>query len=373
MKINNEGKPFFLDVPRKFLFSGLALIMILGAAAFNLQAQDSWIGETGSARIYHAEGSDFTITVRGERSVIPREALGSGGLYLERTAVISSGPGTFLEMQFIPSGTLVKMSENSSLIFYGIDENGKFIDLGILYGRIRIIPGNEDGSNTPLVVRSGGITARMDEGDFGIDYFLNASMLNAALQPNFCIYSFRGRAEIFPYGTGGAQAYFGSSQALALDPGEALTVDVSSSSTFAERKPYGPEIVTYWNLHPFSGVAQDQGYAFSAEEDSVPITIMPQIVFDPLPDVSQNTPLAPFGIAQDKPVAKRGIQKNHMLILGLFLTFTAAAVQGVSYYVFDAPGNDIARGIFSAAYVPLGLGMLATLTGILYNPQMSGR
>ena len=129
MKILRGSRDFssFTCVFKK-LFLGLALCV-----AFNAAAQD------GGATIYHLDGQNFTLTVRGERSVIGADTVRNRAVNLERSGIVHTGSGTFLEIQLAPSGTVIKMSDNTSLVYNGYDSSGGFMDLGLLYGRIRVV------------------------------------------------------------------------------------------------------------------------------------------------------------------------------------------------------------------------------------------
>ena len=119
---------------RKLLIAVLVFCGFLFCTVSGLYAQ------TGSgARIYHIEGTDFELTLRNERTILQAGALSGGVINLERSGIVHTGPGTFLEIQLIPSGTVVKLSENSSFVYNGFDETGRFEDLGLLYGRMRVV------------------------------------------------------------------------------------------------------------------------------------------------------------------------------------------------------------------------------------------
>jgi len=353
-----------MTILKRLLFAALVLPFPLALAA-------------QEARIIRAEGKDFALTLRGVQTIITAADVPEEGINLERTGIVNTGAGTFLEIQLFPSATLIKVAENTSLVYNGIDETGKFADLGLLYGRIRLVAGGEANNAGLVAVRSGGISSRMEEGDYGIDYTLKPEAsapgsgpaaasgsppgnLNPALRPVFRLNVFRGSADISPYGRG-SQAYFGGVQKLSLGAGESLALDISSSYTFAERKPLDSDSIDYWTLHNFSGQA-------------IPVS--------PPPGTAQATPVlsaqaeaGTFDLAgsadRKTAVNTSGGSKNVILALGLFLTVTSVVVQAASFHIFNAPNNDTARIIYNTGYIPLGLGVLTTLTGILYNPSSS--
>jgi hypothetical protein len=324
-------------------------------AALCLGAQEE------SARIYHAEGTDFTVTLRGERIVFSAESVWREGINLEPYEVVQTGTGTMLEIQLIPSGILIKLAENTSLTYNGIDSSGNFAELGLLYGSIRVVTGI--GANS-VAVRGGGVTARVGNGDFGVDYVIEPDIRNSAMRPLFRVYPFRGRAEVFPYGRD-TIAYFGGAQLLAVEQGESLSLDVSSPYTYAERKALGREKSDYWRRNDFSGRSPlpipDTGIAYN---DTVPVYGSPPFFQPPAASGPRTVP--------EQLVIARNRQKNIALTMGLVLILGSLGVQEVSSRVGTA-GNSTAENLYNGAYATLGLGVVTTLAGIMFRPLPSAR
>ena len=382
MKIKSAGVFHSL---RPFLAGTLVFACFFFCAALNLAAQELDQRSAESACIYYAEGMDFTVSLSGERAVFPAESAGNEGIYLERSAVLNTGAGSFVELQLIPSGTVIKLSENTSLAYNGFDETGKFMDFGLLYGRIRIVAGNGNdssrtGGNGFLVIRSGTVSARIGEGDYGIDYVLEPGNQNSIVRPLFRIFVFRGNAEVFPYARGGNQANFNSADTLTAIEGETLSMDVSSSYTFVEKKPLGRDITGYWMLHNFAGVPPlpMPNTIMTAVSPEYPVTPEPVVSNEAPPGIAvlpppvpESQPLIP--VEPEKTSMKPSVikAKNTLTLLGLGLTVMSMAVQGGAYYQYNESNNEVPRRIFSYAYIPLSFGVMCSLLGILYNP--SGR
>jgi len=353
---------YFVDFLHRTLRTSFLLAGLISLVTINLSAQH---GE--SARIYHMEGRDFAFTLRGEQTVISPEMLAGEGFNLERTGAIQTGPGTFLEMQLIPSGTVIKLSENTSLIYNGMDENGKFMDLSLLYGRILVVSGFSADGNRSLVIRSGGVSTRIEKADVGVDYYLESG--NSSPRPICRVYVFRGSAEVFPYGRGGSSAYFGSAQSLTLEARECLSLDISSSYTFAEKTALSREIINYWGTHYFTGsppVALNVPSIFefmpdySIFEGDIPPVKESMISYIPVDQAEGGKKQAPL-------INNRG--KNVCLAVGLVLSVAAVTAQGVFHYQYIETGDKKYRDLFSFTYPVLATGLITTLAGILYNPS----
>jgi len=353
----------FSSISRKLLRS--VLLGFTLCLAFNLAAQE------GAATIYHLEGQSFALTINGERSVFGSDAT-KDGINLESSGIVHTGPGTFLEIQLIPSGTVIKMSENSSLVYNGIDATAGFVDLGLLYGRIRVVFGEGTGAG-PVVIRSGGISSRIETGDLGADYVLEPGNRNSIPRPLFRLHAFRGSAEVFPYGRGGPQPNFGGAQTLSVREGESLSLDISSSYTFAEKSLISDETLDYWMIYNFAGFAPLP----------MPITDIstgPEITISLAPAPLQTRPIEtriaiPYQQeeAGKVPGVTNNKTRNVCLAIGLALTVAGAAAQGVTYYMYDIDSNRTANNIFKASQIPLGVGLITTLGGLLYNPSPGKR
>ena len=337
----------FTCILKKF-FLGFTLCI-----AFNIAAQED------GATIYHLEGPSFAVTVRGERRVLRAEDLMNNGIILERSGIVHIGAGTFLEIQLVPSGTVIKMSENTSLVYNGVDATGGFVDLGLLYGRIRVITGDKGGTG-PVVVRSGGVSSRIEAGDFGADYILEPGGRNAVPRPLFRVHVFRGGVELFPYGRGGPQPFFGEAKTLTVTEGESLLLDISSSFTFAEKNTISREAADYWILYNFEG----------APPLVMPVTDIIPAGEKPADSAESDTavPFEPPASGHHLPEVTGGKTRNIPLIAGLALAFTSAAVQAVTYHAFDIQSNRTANAVFTASQIPLGVGLIMALGGLFYNP-----
>ncbi|MDR1566130.1 MAG: hypothetical protein LBS48_02460 [Treponema sp.] len=336
-------------------YCGSWRLAILGFFAISLPLG----AQNQQARIYHAQGADFALTVNGERSFIDASSLGYGGIALNRSDMIQTGVGTFLEIQFIPSGTVLKISENTSLVYNGFDESGRFTDAALLYGRIRLVSGNGEGSKTS-VIRAGTSSVRIPEGDLGVDYAVSRSGRGDASRPALKVYSFRGRAEVFPFIPGGAPA-----QAVNLEEGETVLMELNPPLVYAERRPLEKDILFFWNTYNFEGPSP------LARPDTE------------LSGVLQDRPLREITV-QDIPVQEKVLdaalqgemarkarrRKTALLTAGFSLTAAGVTAQGIAFARPGGIDGTLVRRMHYTAYVPLGIGLFSILAGILYNPAV---
>jgi hypothetical protein len=334
----------------------LLSLLLFVLSPLSLAAQES-------AVIYEAAGQDFSLSSRGERKILGPEAL-SGGLTLNPGDLIQTDSGVFLEIQLLPSGTLIKLSENTTFVFNGYDSSGRFADLGLLYGRIRLVSGTGGGNKT-AVVRSANISVRLEAGDLGIDYVLEplARGRGGIPRPMLCLYDFSGNAEVFPFPSGGSPVQAGEVQSIAVREKEALFLEIASPVIFTERKALHKDIIDFWRHHNFSGIPPL----------AMPSVTLPEIAGGagseapaaiPEPAVQDN----PFSSQDYLALSRARTVKNAVLVTGLVLTAASVAAQGAAYS--NTGDHDFARNVFTAAYAPLGVGILTILAGILYNPRI---
>jgi hypothetical protein len=340
------------------LFLSFLLFIFPGSL---LPAQDA-----ESAVIYQAEGSDFSLSSRGERNIVNFEVV-AGGLPLNPWDLIQTGPGVFLEIQLLPSGTLIKVSENTSFVFNGYDSPGRFADFGLLYGRIRLVSGTGGGSRV-AVVRSANVSVRIDEGDFGIDYVMEplAHGRGGMPRPTLRLYDFSGRAEVFPFPSGSSPVQAGEIQSILVRERESLFLAIASPMVFAERKPLDRDIIDFWRHHNFYGT---------------PPLAMPSVALPEIPEetaVTEAPAEVPEAVTPDNlfnsqdysALSRARMVKNTALVTGFFLTAASITAQGLAYSEFDTGNDAFARNVFTAAFAPMGVGIFTILAGIFYNPRI---
>jgi hypothetical protein len=355
---NMQTAPLKQRINPGVLFLAFVLFVSLG---FSLPAQDA-----ESAVIYKAEGVDFSLSSREERRIVGSETVGAGGLALNPWDLIQTGPGAFLEIQLLPSGTLIKVSENTSFVFNGYDSPGRFADFGLLYGRIRLVSGTGGGTKT-AVVRSANISVRIDEGDLGIDYVMEplAHARGGIPRPTLRLYDFSGGAEVFPFPSGSSPVQAGEIQSILVREGESLFLAIASPMVFAERGVLDRDIIDFWQLHNFYGTPPL----------AMPSVALPEIPEETLTEVPAEIPEAVISDTLFNPqdfsaLSRARVVKNTALVTGLLLTAASVTVQGLAYSEFDTGNDAFARNVFTAAFAPMGVGIFTILTGIFYNPRI---
>jgi hypothetical protein len=328
--------------------------------ALSLGAQEE------GAVIYYVQGNDFALTVNGIRSYITTADMDSAGINLNPSDVIQTDAGVTLELQLLPSGTVIKLGGNTSLVYNGFDGNSRFTDIGLLYGRIRLVTGIGQGEKT-VVIRAGNNSVRIEEGDIGADYAIDPASLerHPTAVPALKISSFRGSAEVHPFLPG-----TDTLKPLPVAKTESLSVEINPPLIYAGRKALDENIVGFWNRNNFAGFPP-----IPMPDTTLPdLTPAPPVLPEPVTVViaaekPEEEPLDLNGWQAEMNWYKKAYrQKSAFLIAGFVLTAIGVGAQVYAYTQFNTEQDSLARTIYFSGYASLGLGFLSLLAGTLYDP-----
>jgi hypothetical protein len=256
----------------------------------------------------------------------------------------------------------------------GIDSNGRFTAIGLLYGRIRLVTGIGQGEKN-VVVRVGNSAVRIPEGDIGADYAVDPSSpgKQSTTLPQLRIFNFRGNAEVHPFIPGN-----NTLKPLPVAKIESLSVEIDPPLIYAGRRPLEGDITGFWSRNNFTGYPPIP-LPDTALPDLFPAAVQPAPVL-PEPEAAaagevqeeieprkEYLDLAGWQ-AEMKWYKKTYRQKSALLIAGFALTAIGVGAQAYAYTQFDTERDSLARTIHFSSYASLGLGLLSVLAGTLYDP-----
>ena len=312
MKINRSNAIFLSFFLLFALFAGQSI-----------KAQEREI-----VRLNNINGDNFYVTRNGERLAYTDEEIDRERITLENAGIVHTGAGTSIDITLLPSRTVIRMAENTSLMYNGLDVNRNFEDFSLLYGRLQVIA---EGRARPIVIRGGRAAARFVNGSFGIDHMLEASEWNYTTQPQLRLNAFQGQAEFY---------LGGPSDQDALVSNQRQTVEAGESISIAGKMPLESDEHAYWDEQT-PGTRGEGG----GSREIVP----------PLPPAGYNSG------------SNRG--RNITIGIGLSLTVASAAALVMTLPQLNIIKNDdLARNIHYSSFIPLGMGLATTLGGIMYNP-----
>lgn len=341
--------------------------IFLAAAVFLFPALLSAQDASREGRVFHILGPDFSISSEGRRNVYTREDLGeSRGL--SKGDLLQTGAATWAEFQILPDGTVIKAAENTSVIYNGYDEQGRFFDIGLLYGRVRVVSGGGT-----LVIRSGPAAVRISEGDLGLDYVVEplAQGRSGTPKPRLRLYAFRGGAGVTPFDPSlGVPGGTLSGLPIMVYGGESLSLEVQAPLILAERSALGEGIFHYWTGHNFEGrspgAMPETALALPADEAPVPEPEKNGENSARIAAAAEAEKSPPFSLSAEAVYTRTRRVKNITMGVGLALVAAGAAVQGFSHYY--GGGGDFVRNLYTVGYGSLGMGLVTLLAGMLYNP-----
>jgi hypothetical protein len=267
--------------------------------------------------------------------------------------MIQTGADGFVEIQLIPGETLIKVAENTSIVYNGTGTDGASASFSLLYGRIRVIRGAGEG-NRNLTVQSGNGVVYVREGDFGLDYILRPglSITGSGIgRPLLRIYGFSGTVDLIPLPVredSGPPVRTGERARIRVNEGEALAMEILLSGlSFTERKSLDRDIIDYWLDHNFKGVPPL----------NMPKTAL-SFFFDPLPAPDHQ-------IVYEPPDYSAFIKANRIrnggIAAGLLFSSVGIGLQSYAYYRMISGSSAPVDSLIYAGYANLGLGFLTLL------------
>jgi hypothetical protein len=163
----------------------LSLIAVSGLYAQNLGASRF----SGSV---NQSGSDsFVVANNGRQQSYQTNTIPAQGVALQNADMIQTGPGNYVEVQLDPSGAIIKLAENTSVVFNDLGSSARPALLSFLYGRMRVV--NPDGKGT-ITVQAGNAAIELNRGDMAFDFAVIPGSANR--QPQLQVSTFSGSGQV---------------------------------------------------------------------------------------------------------------------------------------------------------------------------------
>jgi hypothetical protein len=332
--------------------TGFCLLFFIG---FRSYAQ-----EGGGARVYAAEGGEFVLTAGGQRTVYGAESLGPGGFSLHNGDVIQTGPESFVEILLNSGERVLKIAENT-FFSYNVTGEGA-VSLGLSYGRLRLADGKSGIGGTEVFIRSGTAEAVFRGGDIGVDYIVRTARERTSPEPVLRVYVFSGSAGLIPLvWNSPADHREITVPRFQVNALEEVSVEITASLSYIERKPLNRDIIVYWDRHTsaaFSPLSPEDpapsSEALSAGETQVQ------------PPAGQTWAMSP----EYNPFIKSAAAKNSLLIAGLSLSFIGAGLEGAAQSSWNTGNTNNQNLNRYTGYGFLGLGALCFVAALFVHPVL---
>jgi hypothetical protein len=343
------------------LFFLFFLFSLLGFVPFSVGAQES---SAPVAHIFFTGDAGFTLTTSGRSFVYSGAGIDNKGFPLSRADILQTGAGGTVEIQLVPSGTVIKLAENTSFIY---NEHNNY---QLLYGRIRIITGT---NQAPIVISTDSAKIDVSGGDVDVDYIFEPIPEQGSSGLLLRLFCFAGTAQISPFFPVSPLAQPSDAPAnipaMIVMEGESLLYQASDSMLLAEHKPLDEAIIKYWDRHYFEGNPLVR----------MPSTWLPSLApVEPEPRIEWVSSIEYIPVFPDyTPYIKANRRKNTALIVGI-----VGIAAGITLHLL--PFNELDQRLdfgddFSfmpslsyrdwGMYASLGIGGISLITSLFINPR----
>jgi hypothetical protein len=203
--------------------------------------------------IVYAEGREFAVVHEGASRTYRPATDDVIGLRLSVGDLVQTAGYSFVEIQLIPQGSVLKLAENSSFYIQGLGAGGDSISLGLVYGRVRAKVASLTGA-ARFAIRSGATVAGVRGTDFGIDAVIAqpSKAGGNVSQPAVQVYCFEGSVSVAPQAA--VEDEFAEAAAqVAVAADQLLSVDLSSAVPLIERREIDASVNDYWRTNEFKG------------------------------------------------------------------------------------------------------------------------
>jgi len=342
------------------------MVVLFVGCVFSLVSSPAVVGAenpSGSGEVVYAEGKDFSVVRQGNRTSYSVSDPQVIGMTVAEGDLIQTGGGTFVEVQLLPRGSVIKIAENSSFLFKGLGPGGATVSLGLLYGRVRAKVATLSGSDS-FSIRTGSTVAGVRGTDFGMDsiiqpYDSQPSAAVPSFTPTVRVYCFTGQVAVLPEST--EDVIPPSAPAVIVKKNEEVSVDLSSSIPLVERKSLEADTVNYWSQNDFKG--------------STPVAPPKTPALEvPPPSSTGATTAAPAPTVFIKPdytpFVRVNNAKNQSIGAAILFTSLGLLIQSSTLAVANYQGESVQWGLFISGSITVGLGFMSLLPAIFINPTI---
>ena len=220
--------------------------IILVCAAALLMAHPL-AAEDARGVVIFAEGTEFTVVRGGTETAFDLAESFAEGTEILSGDFVNTFDSTFIEIQLLPSRSVIRISENTSFRFLALGAGGGG-EFEITYGRVRarverLVSGSQFNLSGP------GIVAGVRGTDFGYDLVAEAG--GTGEKPVAEIYCFEGSVEVsvpaFAEDTASAVP------SVVIGANQMVNISLAEPEKPLETTVLKPEIREFWEEHPFQG------------------------------------------------------------------------------------------------------------------------
>jgi hypothetical protein len=356
------------------------ILLLLFLAVPWLYAQN--LGAHRFSGSINSSGADgFVVANNGRQQVYQTNTIPANGLAIQNADMIQTGPGNYVEVQLDPSGAIIKLAENTSVIFNDLGSDTRPAFISFLYGRMRIVNQNSRGTVT---IQSGNAAIEFVRGDMALDFAVIPGSANK--QPQLQVSTLSGTGQIV------SSAASPGAAKTPIYEHETVIFDVTTRLAVVTRQPLNQEIAAFWSRNGFRqiGLTPHSTYLAQGNTPSMPAlgaypaaNLAPSNTFPSASNSAGQTtrgapltvlPSATESIGQPGEFVLEGIgkdkatiaSKNGGVLLGTILTVTGIAVQSLAHYNVFNLLPDHAGLMYVGGFVPITFGFIAFIATYQY-------
>lgn len=306
----------------------VALLAAVAAAAV-AEGAPAW------AEVEYSVGDDIVV-IRAGRPVSVDDLI---GFRLAEGDQIQTGRGAFVELRMMPSGGMIKLSENTAFVLSAISSSSDR-NFKVLYGRVRAKV-DKLASKASFNVHSDVATAGVRGTDFGYEVVTEKATGAEAQKPVTRVYCFDGSVVVAV-----TQPGVEVSEEVLVKSGKMVKVEEREGVWVPELVPLPEDVRSFWKANEF--------VASAARKTAV-----------------EPSPTAAVSLPTYSQVQAGMKKKNGAILGGIILVGLGSVMQGVGAYAYSSGDpvlglNGVAGGAF--------LGILAIpvlVFGLSSNPVLA--
>ncbi|MDR1231387.1 MAG: FecR domain-containing protein [Spirochaetaceae bacterium] len=355
----------------------LSLFAITGLCAQNR-------GTSPSSSSVSSAGSDsFVIASNGRQQTYQTGTIPVNGLELQNSDMIQTGPNNYVEIQLDPSGAIVKLAENTSVIFNDLGSTNRSAMLSLLYGRMRIVNSSNGGAVT---IQIGNASVEFARGDLALEFAVIPGA--ASTQPQLQVSTLSGTIQV----SSGTMA---NAAKITCYEHETVTFEVTSRLTMLSRQSLNQETVAYWSRNAFrqagmspqsTYLAQGGGQSPLPAIGAYPAGINPAPVYpnnsvqsastgsDSFPKATPAVPVTPktsttTNVERMSDMYATISVKNGGVFWGTIITAAGILMQNLAHFDVLGLDDDLNDRVHTIGFIPIATGIITLVAtySYLYN------
>jgi hypothetical protein len=301
--------------------------------------------QSGSATIVFYQGDDLQV-IRNKKIIPLDEPM---GFVLQPGDTLQTGKKTLAEIQTLPKKSVIKLAENTSFIYSGVDAKGETSG-SVIYGRVRAKVAKLLGDDT-YTLKSGSVVAGVRGTDFGIDAFFPTEESKQLLVRVYCFDGGVNVAAVEPSKIGATVPESVSS--VDIHANESTVVSEIDPAKPLEKSAISADINSYWKENDF---VSPEAKVLTAERAQTQVIVEKETIRIPFEQMPE------YGRVKARKTLVNATLGGALLFIG-----TGTAVDGLAMYELYQNNTSMARSLILPGSISIGMGTLLAIGALIAN------